>query len=81
MSQLDLSSRAYHSILNVARTIADLVGSEGISRNHLLEAIQYLRFGDTDMFWSYACGAAILLAASVIAGVPAPALWTILRSQ
>jgi hypothetical protein len=46
MSQLDLSSRAYHSILNAARTIADLVGSEGISRNHLLEAIQYRRFGE-----------------------------------
>jgi magnesium chelatase family protein len=53
MGQLDLSSRAYHSILKVARTIADLAGAEAIAREHLLEAIQHRRYGDADIFWSY----------------------------
>jgi magnesium chelatase family protein len=53
MGQLDLSSRAYHSILKVARTIADLSGAEEIERDHLLEAIQHRRYGDADIFWSY----------------------------
>jgi magnesium chelatase family protein len=53
MSQLDLSSRAYHSILKVARTIADLAGADAIGREHLLEAIQHRRYGDADIYWSY----------------------------
>ena len=41
MSQLNLSARAYHRIHKLARTIADLVGSEEIQSAHLAEALQY----------------------------------------
>lgn len=36
-----LSMRAYHKLLRVARTIADVEGYEQIQRTHLLEALQY----------------------------------------
>ncbi len=39
--QLHLSARAYHRVLKLARTIADLAGSGMIMANHITEAIQY----------------------------------------
>ncbi len=41
MQQLHLSARAYHRVLKLARTIADLAGSEMIAANHVAEAVQY----------------------------------------
>jgi magnesium chelatase family protein len=41
MRQLQMSARAYHRILKLARTIADLAGSASIETVHLAEAIQY----------------------------------------
>ncbi|MEI6081795.1 MAG: YifB family Mg chelatase-like AAA ATPase [Verrucomicrobiota bacterium] len=41
MSDLNFSARAYDRILKVARTIADLAGSDSIASDHLLEALSY----------------------------------------
>lgn len=41
MNQMQLSARAYHRVLKLARTIADLAGEENIAPPHLAEALQY----------------------------------------
>jgi magnesium chelatase family protein len=43
ISRLNLSARAYHRVLKLARTVADLAGQDQISAAHLAEAIQYRR--------------------------------------
>ncbi len=41
VQQLRLSARAYHRVLKLARTIADLAGSDRIGAAHVAEAVQY----------------------------------------
>ena len=41
MQQMNLSARAYHRVLKLGRTIADLAGEASIQVHHLAEALQY----------------------------------------
>lgn len=41
IERIGLSARAYHRVLKVARTIADLAGSPELQKSHLLEALSY----------------------------------------
>jgi magnesium chelatase family protein len=43
MNKLQWSARAYHRVLKLARTIADLAHNESITATHVAEAIQYRR--------------------------------------
>jgi magnesium chelatase family protein len=49
--QTFLSSRAYHSVLKVARTVADLDDQGPVRLEHLQEAISFRRYGEEDQFW------------------------------
>jgi magnesium chelatase family protein len=41
IQKLGLSARAYHRILKISRTIADLVGQTMIDKHHIQEALSY----------------------------------------
>ena len=49
---MSVSSRAVHSIVKMARTIADLAGAADIRIEDLAEAMENRRYGDGDFFWT-----------------------------
>ncbi|XMO96325.1 ATP-binding protein [Hyphococcus sp. DH-69] len=56
---LGLSARAYTRILRVARTLADLDGSDGVRRRHVAEAVSFRRRSDMGMSSKMPMGAQI----------------------
>lgn len=44
MARLSLSARAYHRILKVARTVADLAAAASVAAPHVAESVAYRRF-------------------------------------
>ncbi len=56
MTQLNSSARAYHRILKLARTIADLVGSEEIQSVHSAEALHAMQPTEVNVELSHARG-------------------------
>jgi magnesium chelatase family protein len=58
MSRMLLSARAYHRVLKVARTIADLAGEERVEAAHAAEALAYRRAPSRDGDGADATGAA-----------------------
>jgi hypothetical protein len=53
MANCGLSARAGHSILRLARTIADIDGEDEITESSIEEAIEYRQFGDGDAVWPF----------------------------
>lgn len=51
VARLSLSSRAVHSIMKIALTIADLESNLSIGEDCILEAIQHRRFGEGNFYW------------------------------
>ncbi len=54
VKKFSLSTRACHSVLKLARTLADIAGEPElvIRKDFFLEAIQMRRYGDNDFFWN-----------------------------
>ena len=51
--ELGLSMRACHSVLKIARTIADIEGSATIDARMVSEAALYREYGDSDSYWPF----------------------------
>jgi magnesium chelatase family protein len=49
VQQLGLSARAYHRVLRVARTVADLAGEESVASGHIAEAVHFRRLAAQGM--------------------------------
>ena len=52
VKKLGLSSRAAHSVIRVARTLADMAERETVTDDDVLEAVQHRRFGGRDIHWT-----------------------------
>ncbi|MCL2609690.1 MAG: ATP-binding protein, partial [Treponema sp.] len=56
IANLGLSGRAYHGILRVSRTVADLEGRETLDTEQVLEAVHHRRYGEDPYEILYAGG-------------------------